>query len=134
MNAEGSSNGIRWLTLALGGVALIAAIVALVLTLNDDDESATQTQVDDSVATLDKRLDKIEGTAVAAGDEGKKAKRRLSKAEKKAKGKQAKSDQQIDDLSRQVKSLEDKVDALGKQEAAQQQQIKQLKKDVKKLK
>ncbi|TFG72648.1 MAG: hypothetical protein E4H22_02220, partial [Solirubrobacterales bacterium] len=104
-----TSNGWRWAAIGLGGVALIAAIVALVLAIDNGNDSATESQVDQSVSQLDRRLDKIEATAVAAGDTGKQAEKKLSKAEKNAQGKQAKNESEISNLSDRISSLEGKV-------------------------
>lgn len=128
-----NANTMRWVAIGLGGVALIAAVVALVLSLSEDD-SASQSDVNSSVASLDKRLDQIEGEATAAGETGKKAEQNLNKAEKRAKKTQGENTTQITNLSDQVTALQKKVDDLSNQEAAQQQEIKQLQKQVNKLK
>lgn len=124
-SAEEENGGFPW-ALALAGLALLVAVVALVGAIVTNNDKASEADVTEAVVELEEAVETAIGGQVDTAAE-------LDTASKQAGKKVAKQQEVSKDLDRRVSNLEGKVDQQGKDIASLQGSVEQLNGSVKSL-
>lgn len=124
-SGEEEDNGFPW-ALALAGLALLVAVVALVGAIVTNNDKASETDVTEAVLELEEAVETAIGGQVETAAE-------LDTASKQAGKKVAKQQEMSRDLDRRVTDLEAKVDQQGKDINSLEGSVEQLNGSVKSL-
>lgn len=122
---EGEGSGFPW-ALALAGLALLVAVVALVGAIVTNEDKASEGDVTEAVIELEEAVETAIGGQVETAAE-------LDTASRQAGKKVAKQQEVSRDLDRRVADLEAKVDQQGKDISSLQGSVEQLNGSVKSL-